>query len=130
MNYKLAIVLIISLLRGSEFAFAQNFHWQPIGPWGGSVADIAIAPSESRVLYALQGLSILRSIASGKTWSETGLINGINDRPIQGLYCITVHTYFSNQVYLGGGETLRHSRVGGQSLEAAIDTVGCLHDYQ
>ena len=61
--------LRILLYISEENALAQNLQWQPIGPWGGTVDDIAIAPSETNVLYARQVLSVLKRNDFGMNWT-------------------------------------------------------------
>jgi hypothetical protein len=64
MNRKLtiAVTFILLLLFKPNTNLSQIVLWQPIGPWGGTVNDIAIAPSQTNILYALQRLSVLKSI--------------------------------------------------------------------
>ena len=124
MNQKLILAILPMLFLDYVNAYAQSRQWQPIGPWGGRIDDIAIAPSQTNILYALQEITVLKSIDYGLTWMETNPINRINNRPIQGLHRMTIHPDFSDHLYLGGGETLRRSFDGGESWEAIIDTLG------
>jgi photosystem II stability/assembly factor-like uncharacterized protein len=118
------------LLTATFVLLAQNHQWQPIGPWGGKIIDIAIAPNKSNVLYALHENTVLNSKDYGLSWYKTGSIEKVNpDRPVGFLYHLSVHPEISDCVYLGGQFTLRRSQNGGQSWEVVIDSLGFDFEY-
>lgn len=56
----------LSLLLPSAAGAADR--WVPLGPYGGPVADIAVAPSEPRTLYAATESGVYRSDNAGARW--------------------------------------------------------------
>lgn len=46
--------------------------WRPVGPFGGSVGAVAVAPSDPRVLYVCGGGTIFRSRDGGINWTWAG----------------------------------------------------------
>ena len=50
--------------------------WTSRGPFGGNITFLALAPSDSRILYAgTNSGGIFKSTDQGKTWALTGLRN-------------------------------------------------------
>ncbi len=60
-------VLSLILLLPSLLA-AENRRWTHLGPFGGTVLDVVVAPSSPRTLYAAAGLFVYRSDDAGAHW--------------------------------------------------------------
>jgi len=121
-NLTITVILTLLVFSSQRNLMGQTGAWQPIGPWGGMVDDLTIAPSQTNVLYALIGSTILKSTDYGKTWSETVSVNAVNDRPFD-LTNISVHPEFSNQIYVSGSSALARSLDGGENWEVVIDSI-------
>ena len=80
----LAIIWIVSLLSGVYMTDGRSVKaadapspveapqgWQRLGPYGGLVIDIAYAPSDPNIIYALlrnKAVPVFKSTDNGKTW--------------------------------------------------------------
>lgn len=64
------VALICLLLTSSRVALAAEGRWESIGPYGGSISALAVAPGAQRTLYAgtAEGL-VFRSTNAGAHWS-------------------------------------------------------------
>lgn len=122
---QITTIVITSIIFLSNIPVrSQNRQWQPIGPWGGRVDEIAIAASEPNILYALQTSTILKSTDFAETWQEVYSFDGISAPVIDGPTRLIVHPQFSNKIYLSAKSALWHSVNGGFGWEAVIDTLG------
>jgi photosystem II stability/assembly factor-like uncharacterized protein len=65
-----ARALALFLLLAAVPAFAATSAWTPLGPFGGSVTNLTVAPSAAARLYAtLDGQGAFRSIDGGVSWT-------------------------------------------------------------
>src|SRR5689334_6343590 len=65
----LRFVLAACTLLAPAFATAQAPAWQPLGPYGGEVANLAADPVQPGVLYATAGSSgVFKSTDRGTSW--------------------------------------------------------------
>jgi len=66
-------LLLLVVLLAARSAWAGVNRWTPIGPWGGTISSLVLAPSDRRTLYAGtdSGL-IFRSIDAGAHWTLAG----------------------------------------------------------
>lgn len=93
----LTTVLLVAVQTG-----AANALWVPVGPGGGEVRSLVIAPSNPNVLYAgTQGGGIFKSVNGAATWTSAS-------RGLAGfaVYALAVHPRNPEIVYagsLGGG---------------------------
>ncbi|HEY0783699.1 MAG TPA: hypothetical protein VGE98_14670 [Thermoanaerobaculia bacterium] len=71
------LVLAVCFLEPAVAAAAQ---WAPIGPDGGDVSAVVVAPN-GRLLYAAAGGALFRSANRGRSWTPTttGLLGGAID---------------------------------------------------
>ncbi len=87
MRHKTVAVILIALLVGLGYlAGVQSVKaddppaspvevpqgWQRLGPYGGKVVDVAYAPSDPNIVYALldnRAVPVYKSIDNGKTWN-------------------------------------------------------------
>jgi photosystem II stability/assembly factor-like uncharacterized protein len=69
----LFLTLLLSSLSMSAAAPARAARWSPVGPDGGTVSVLAVAPSALRTVYAAtqKGL-VFRSTDAGASWSLAG----------------------------------------------------------
>ncbi len=122
-GHALVVVLFVLLLLPTWVIQAQTHIWKPIGPWGGEISSLAIAPGKTNVLYALLGISILRSSDHGRSWVENNNGEGF-DPPLDIPTRISVDPRSADHIYLGSSHMLWESKDGGQSWEVALDSRG------
>ncbi|HEX4495084.1 MAG TPA: hypothetical protein VIE43_05380 [Thermoanaerobaculia bacterium] len=61
--------VLLALAAAAAPAFAAAPSWTPLGPFGGSVTNLAVAPSAAATLYAtLDGQGAFRSTDGGLSW--------------------------------------------------------------
>jgi len=80
----LLLVPVLALALGLGARPAAGARWKPIGPEGGVITALAVAPSERRVVYAgtREGL-VFRSKDQGSHWELAG--NGIPSAAVRDL---------------------------------------------
>jgi photosystem II stability/assembly factor-like uncharacterized protein len=67
----LTAVLLLAALLPTSTARAAERHWTPLGPPGGSVTALTIAPANRRTLYAGTGFGdVFRSTDAGAHWQR------------------------------------------------------------
>jgi len=85
--------------------------WQPIGPEGGPLREIAVAPSDNAVLYTVSNHSeaqIYKSVDGAMSWSSGGVLSGW-------VYSIAVDPTDPDVVYAGGMGMVYKTTNGGAS---------------
>ncbi len=87
-------------------AAAQAASWIPIGPSGGNVGDLLVAPSDNRVLYATTP-DLYRSDDGGNNWS----LQGRGDYRLAG-----VDPHAPMRLFILGGDALLVSNDGGRTF--------------
>src|ERR1700688_3851713 len=101
---------LLAGLHGAPLAAAEGF-WSSLGPDGGAVAAVAVAPSDPRVVYA--GAShggVFKSADGGVTWAAAG--RGLLDDRIVAL---AVDPHRSSTVYAAAFTGVFISSDGGGS---------------
>jgi photosystem II stability/assembly factor-like uncharacterized protein len=99
---------------------ARAGTWTRIGPDGGSVAEIAAAPSRPSVVYAGLGAGgVFRSADRGRTWTFAG--KGLIDQPIHDL---AVDPRNPDRVYAATNKGLLRSADGGVSWRQTASLAG------
>ncbi len=67
----LAAVLLLAANCGLPSALSAGVnHWTPLGPEGGGFCELAVAPSDPAIVYAVSA-GLVRSGDSGATWEPT-----------------------------------------------------------
>lgn len=64
----LAGMALLPLLLAPALLTAQTPTWQPLGPFGGTVASLAVHPTAAGVLYASHDAGVLKSTDGGLSW--------------------------------------------------------------
>jgi photosystem II stability/assembly factor-like uncharacterized protein len=64
----LTLFAVSTLLLASRLS-AQPYTWTPIGPYGGTVANLIVHPNNPQVVYAGADHGIFRSTDAGSSWS-------------------------------------------------------------
>jgi len=85
--------------------------WEPIGPYGGYLRALAVAPSDEDIVYAASYTSqskIYKSIDGGNTWNKAGTINSY-------IYGLSVDLNNPDIVYAGGYMRVYKSTDGGST---------------
>ena len=63
----LLAVLILSALLAPPLS-AQTPRWTPLGPFGGTISNLALHPTDPRVVYAASLQGVFRSTDAGASW--------------------------------------------------------------
>jgi photosystem II stability/assembly factor-like uncharacterized protein len=80
-------LFLVLLLLAAPLAAVR--HWVPLGPFGGSVSQIAVDPSDERVVYAVNSENVLfKSVDGGGNWTPIrrvgfGLVGRIAIDPVR-----------------------------------------------
>src|SRR4051812_34904026 len=65
-----SLVLPLGLLLAAGPVLAQTSRWTPLGPFGGTVQTLAVAPSDAATVYAtLGGQGAFASRDAGASWT-------------------------------------------------------------
>jgi photosystem II stability/assembly factor-like uncharacterized protein len=93
-----ALSLTLTVLLPSAAAAADR--WTPLGPYGGPVTDLAVAPSDTRVVYAATESGVYRSDNAGVRWRAVrrGLPSFIE--------AVAVDLVSARTVYAGAGNNV------------------------
>ncbi len=73
------LLMFLLLLGLSIPLWAVPGSWRVLGPDGGSVYDLAFAPSRPQALYAATATGVFRSLDGGASWSYSN--RGLDDSP-------------------------------------------------
>src|SRR5689334_15586247 len=66
-----SLLFPLLLLLAAPLIAAVPGSWRFLGPDGGSVYDLAFAPSRPQALYAATAGGVFRSLDGGASWSES-----------------------------------------------------------
>jgi photosystem II stability/assembly factor-like uncharacterized protein len=103
--------MVTMLAFGARPAACGQGAWTSIGPYGGTITGLAVAPGEPNTLYAsTHGTGIFKSLDGGATWSSASV--GLGDPAPQ-----TV-AIAPNGGLWAAGEGLWRSRDGGAHWQA------------
>lgn len=69
-KHVLPALLLILLVPAASRASDVQGDWRRLGPEGGSVFDLAAAPSDPRILYALVEGRVFKSADAGASWTD------------------------------------------------------------
>jgi photosystem II stability/assembly factor-like uncharacterized protein len=100
-------ILVISMFIG--LCIFANADWESIGPFGGQLRTMAIAPSNENIIYVATNTGpsiIFRSLDNGASWGEVGSI------PYY-VYSMTVDPIDPDIVYAGSYRSVYKSINGG-----------------
>ena len=116
---KRCLALVLFSLALINTAAARAAEWTPVGPFGGTVNALAVAPSDPRVLYAgTRGAGIFRSTDGGRSWARRNA--GLTDFNV---LCLAVDPRAPATVYAGTSHgELRKSTDGGASWTSIAPT--------
>jgi photosystem II stability/assembly factor-like uncharacterized protein len=72
MTRRIGGLLLIAALGGAAAASGAVNQWEPVGPYGhgGSVTAVAVAPSDSSVVFAGTPFGVFRSADAGVSWES------------------------------------------------------------
>lgn len=101
---------LLSTLLASV-ALGETGTWNPVGPEGGYLTDLATDPDQPEIEYVLGNFSLYRR-AGGDRWQ---LVPHISGRSLA--------TAAGGRVYVGGGGVLWRSRDSGRSFEHILVNV-------
>ena len=86
---KVGLVFVLLILASLLFSLSvqaernrQNTSWEPLGPYGGWIRNLAQHPTDSNILYALPygyPTRLHQSMDKGNTWTEFSQISGSVD---------------------------------------------------
>ncbi len=122
------VLILVLLVNAASLLQAQHGEWRPIGPWGGKVDDIVIAPSQTGTLYALQRDEVLKSNDYGRHWHQTTALHTTDVQPLDMQVRLSVAPNDPTRVFVGGAAALRQSSDGGDTWAITIDSLGFIFD--
>ncbi len=127
-KFNKASIFVTIFFWGTSIAVAQKSQWQPIGPWGAKVEELAVFSNDSNILYAHGMLSLFQSTDGGRNWREVIDELSFDDYPIDIWVKLAVHPLQSNTIYLSSASALRKSEDGGQTWTTILDSLGFVFD--
>ncbi len=99
-----AVVVLVGCL--CSFSAAD---WESVGPYGGSLYKVAVAPSNENIIYVTSAASqaaVFKSTNAGAAWSRAGSIPAY-------VYCLAVDPVNPNVLYAGSNSRVYKSTDGG-----------------
>ncbi len=63
-----ALLLALGVLAAPRPAAAGRNLWTPFGPEGGGLFGLAVHPHDARILYAIAGSGVVKSVDGGQSW--------------------------------------------------------------
>ncbi len=126
------LILALGEAQSPTAIVAGVNYWTKIGPEGGSLCALAVAPSDPSMVYATGGYETFRSADGGQTWEATGA-------RADGASCIlTVDSADPRRLYAGrsgnlwrsldGGTNWTESHAGLPLLDSRAEIVVDAHD--
>ncbi len=114
-------ILLSAMAAGMAPAIAgAAVHWTPLGPNGGGVAIVAVAPSAPEVLYAATAGGVFRSPDGGASW--TALDRTIGRRDVR---AVAIDPRDPDVVYAGtASDNIYKSTDGGATWSFSGNGVG------
>lgn len=110
------VLLTLPFIAALSFA-----AWEEIGPYGGGLATIAIAPSDGNIVYCVTNTNdVYRSVDAAGTWTKVGTAPG-------SAVSMAIDPTDVNTVYLGGLRCLYRSTDTGFSWSTDSVSNGYLY---
>jgi photosystem II stability/assembly factor-like uncharacterized protein len=100
---------LILIVLAAPLGAAVPGSWRALGPDGGSVYDLAYAPSRSQTMYAAAGGGVFRSVNGGASWADAsaglGGISQVGSLAVDPVNPLTVYAAGPGGIYksLDGG---------------------------
>src|ERR1700710_1969076 len=105
----LSPLLLIAL--AGPLSAAVPGAWKSLGPPGGSVSDLVLAPSRPQTMYAATGTAVFRSLDGGASWVDVsaglGTPPSVSAVAVDPTHPMTVYANSQGGIYksLDGGAT-------------------------
>ena len=103
------LMFLLLLCLAAPLCAAVPGSWRVLGPDGGSVYDLAFAPSRPQALYAATAGGVFRSLDGGASWSESSA--GLD--PVPPVTSLAVDPVHPLTVYAAQSGAIFRSRDGG-----------------